>query len=164
MGWSQPDPEAVELALGWLRGQDPRLTLDTLSRRLREAGYGEDVILAAVTARQAELDAALPPGSDLRRRAAMILIAGFFGTWAVLSLLLVRAHDTGYSYGFGGAAAAVLGAVLVPLLLLSLIGVGTSGRLKRGVEGAMVAVLTIPFIFLVIVAGLCVVTTNGLRI
>ena len=35
-----------------------------------------------------------------------------------------------------------------------------SGRLKRGVAGALVMVLIVPFIYLVVVAGLCVATTQ----
>ena len=89
MGWPQPDPGAVETALAWLREQDPRLTLDALGEQLREAGYGEPEVNAAVAARQAELDAALPPGSDLRGRAAAVLLLAFLGVWGAISLALV---------------------------------------------------------------------------
>jgi len=162
MGWQQPQPEQVQAALDWLRGQDPRLSLDALARSLRGAGYGAQEVAAAIEIRQAELDAALPAGSDLRRRAAAILIVAFFGTWAVMSVILIRPVDS--YWHAGGAAALILGALLGGVLLLSLLGVLSSGRLRRGLEGALVAVLTIPFVFLVIIAGLCVVTTNGLTI
>ena len=103
MGWPQPDPEAVETALGWLREQDPRLTLDALGEQLREAGYGEPEITAAVAARQAELDAALPPGSDLRGGAAAILVVTFLAVWGSISLALVVGHvRTQYLSRHGG--------------------------------------------------------------
>jgi hypothetical protein len=164
MGWPQPDAEQVATALAWLRDQDPRLSLQVLAGSLRGAGYGADVVGAAVAARQADLDAALPPGSDQRRTAAALLIVAFFGTWAALSFLLMQPHANGGSYGFGQAAAMVLGVILALILLVSLIGVAASGRLRRGVAGAMAVVLAVPFILLVIVAGLCVVSTNGLTI
>jgi hypothetical protein len=46
------------------------------------------------------------------------------------------------------------------MLLLGLAVVKVSGRLKRGAAGAMVMVLIVPFIYLVVVAGLCVATTQ----
>ena len=164
MGWPQPDAEQVAMALAWLRDQDPRLSLRALAGSLRGAGYSADAVSAAVAARQADLDAALPPGTDRRRRAAALLIVAFFGTWAALSILLVQPHPSSGSYGFGPLAAMVLGGILAPILFVSLLGVAASGRLRRGVAGAMVVVLVVPFILLVIVAGLCVVSTNGLAI
>jgi hypothetical protein len=154
MGWPQPDPGAVETALGWLREQDPRLTLDALGKQLRAAGYAQQDVNAAIAARQAELDAALPPGSDLRGRAGAILVVTFLATWGIISLALV----TGESRSFG--AVLILGAVLLPMLLLGLAIVRESRRLQRGVAGAMVMVFIVPFIYLVVVAGLCVATTN----
>jgi Flp pilus assembly protein TadB len=154
MGWPQPDTGAVETALGWLREQDPRLTLDALGKQLRAAGYAQQDVNAAIAARQAELDAALPPGSDLRGRAGAILVVTFLATWGIISLALV----TGESMSFG--AVLILGAVLLPMLLLGLAIVRESRRLQRGVAGAMVMVFIVPFIYLVVVAGLCVATTN----
>ncbi len=156
MGWPQPDPGAVETALAWLREQDPRLTLDALAKQLRAAGYGEQEVNAAVAARQAELDAALPPGSDLRRRAAAVLIITFLAAWGIITLALVTGSPVQGGYGSEGLGAAILGAVLVPMLLVGLLLIKVSGRLKRGVAGAMVLVLIVPFIYLVVVAGLCV--------
>ena len=158
MEWPQPNPEAVEAALAWLREQDPRLTLEALRKQLREAGYGEPEITAAVAARQAELDAALPPDSDLRGRAAAILVVTFLAAWGIISLALVTGEPI--VYDAGGTAAFILGAALLPMLLLGLAIVKVSGRLKRGAAGAMVMVLIVPFIYLVVIAGLCVATTQ----
>jgi hypothetical protein len=156
MGWQQPDPGDVETALAWLREQDPRLTLDALGKQLRKAGYAEPEVTAAVAARRAELDAALPPGSDLRGRAAAVLVVTFFAVWGLIALALVTGTSQGYFSGSGGGGALILGAVLLPMLLLGLVIVGASGRLKRGVAGAMVMVLIVPFVYLAVVAGLCV--------
>jgi hypothetical protein len=158
MGWQQPDPGAVETALAWLREQDPRLTLDALGKQLREAGHAEPEVTAAVAARRAELDAALPPGSDLRGRAAAVLVVTFFAVWGLITLALVTGEPI--VYDAGGIAALILGGLLLPMLLLGLAIVKVSGKLKRGAAGAMVAVLIVPFIYLVVVAGLCVATTQ----
>jgi hypothetical protein len=161
MGWPQPRPEAVERATAWLREHDATFHAAVLRQRLREQGYEEPEIDAALAIRRAEIEASSPVGADLRGRAAAILIVAFLATWGAIALILTR--PVGGGLQFGGAAATILGMVLAPLLLVSLIGVARSGRLRRGSEGAL-ALLAIPFVLLVIVAGLCVVTTNGLRV
>jgi hypothetical protein len=160
MGWPQPQPEAVEAALAWLRQQDPRLSLDSLARQLREAGYGDAEVTAAIAARQAELDAALPPGSDARPRAALILVATYAIAFAVVAGALVTGSSNSTMYGAEGIAALILAGVLLPVLLLGLLAIGMSGRLRRGTEGAMAAVLILPFLYLVVIAGVCVLTTQ----
>jgi len=160
MGWPQPQPEAVQAALAWLREQDPRLSLDALTGQLRAAGYGELEVRAAIQARQAELDAALPPGSDLRRRASTILIVAFLGTWLVITIASIVGKADSYMYGAQWISAGVLAFLLLIILVPSLALVQRSGRLKRGSYGALAAVLAIPFVFLVIVAGTCVALTD----
>ncbi|HEY3335347.1 MAG TPA: hypothetical protein VGK16_08965 [Candidatus Limnocylindrales bacterium] len=162
MGWPQPRPEVVEKILSWLREQDPRLSPGGLRQALLDAGYAEPEITAAMAARRAELDAALPPGSDLRGRAAAILVVMFLAVWGAISLALVTG-DQQAIYNSGAPAALILGALLLPVLLLGLAAIRISGRLKRGVTGAIVAVLAIPFVFLVIIAGTCVATTDPFR-
>lgn len=161
MGWPQPKPDVVAQALGWLRAQDPRLSLNTLARQLRAAGYPEPDVSAAIAARQAELDAALPPGSDLRGRAATILVVTFLAVWVIISVGLLTGEQL--SYSLGPLAVLILGALLLTVLLVGLAMVRASGRLKRGVTDAMVAVLALPFIFLVVIAGTCVATTDPFR-
>ncbi len=164
MAWPQPQPEAVQAALDWLRAQDPRLSLDALAGRLRAAGYGNLEVDAAIRARQAELDAALPPGTDLRVRAAAILSIAFLGAWGIISLALVVGQpfaDSGSMFsGTEGLSALILGVLLLPVLLIGLAVVRYSGRLRRGSVGAMAWILALPFIYLVIVAGTCVATTQ----
>ena len=96
-------------------------------------------------------------------RAAAILVVAFLGTFGVMAFLLLRPDEL-HSPGMGQLSAMILGVLLAVVGGLSLLGIGVSGRLKRGVQGALVAVLAVPFVFLVIIAGLCVVTTNGLSI
>jgi hypothetical protein len=157
MSWPQPQPEAVEAALAWLRAQDPRHSLDALARQLRDAGYGSLEVDAAIARRQAELDAALPPGTDKRRLAATVLLVAFVGGWAAVTLLLVAGGPYTYMMkGTEGIASLILAALLLPALLLGLAAVRLSGRLRRGVEGAMAWVLVLPVIYLVVLGGTCV--------
>lgn len=160
MSWSQPNPADVQAALAWLREQDPRLSLDALARQLRAAGYGDAVVVAAIASRQAELDAALPPGSDLRGRATAVLVVAFLATWGVITLWLVTGPPSPYLYGAESLAALILGAMLLPMLLLGLALVRVSGRLRRGAAGAMAIVLAVPFIYLVVIAGTCIAATQ----
>jgi hypothetical protein len=145
--------EAVEQAVAWLRST-------TRVHRVRPwtrfaAGDAQAEITAPSGARRA---AAVPAGADWRgggdpdRR--------FLGTWALLSWFLV-ANDTG-SWQIGEVASMILGAILGVIGILSLIAVFASRRLREGAEGALVAVLAIPFVLLLIVAGLCVFTTSGM--
>jgi len=155
-------PKAVDAAAAWLRERAGGYTHEALAEGLRSAGYSDAEIEEAF----ARVDAGVVDGGGaveaLRGRAAAILLLGFIGTWVVMALIL--AMPSGSAYEFGGLAAMILGAVLAPVLVLSLIGVAMSDRLRRGTEGALVGVLAIPFVLLVIVAGLCVGTTGGLRV
>jgi hypothetical protein len=163
MSDDQLRPEAVETAVAWVREHRATFTADALHGGLRDAGYSAAEIAAAFA--RLEADATGGPDRsatrDRRGRAAAILIGGYFITWAVVSYL-VEAPGTGTSGPrYLGLAALILGGILGLLGLASLIGVYNSSRLRQGVEGALVAVLAVPFIFLVIVAGLCVMTTIG---
>jgi hypothetical protein len=164
MNQTDPRPEAVDSAAAWLTEHRATYGTGPLNAQLREGGYSDAEVEAAWARVLGEgaTTAAAPPRGDLRARAASITIVSFLGTFAVLSYFLLNPRVDYASYG--SAAVMVLGALLVPIGLLSLLGIANSGRLKRGAEGALVAVLAIPFVMLVIVAGLCVVTTNGLNI
>jgi hypothetical protein len=153
---SEPElrPEAVEAALAWLRGHQASFTSDALASGLRDAGYSEAEVAAAF----ARLDAGEPAPRDLRSRAATILIVGFLGTWLVLVLRMIAMAGTG---GFVPVAAVILGTILLVIGAISFVGIESSSRLRTGSTGVLVGILAIPFVLLVIVAGLCVATTGG---
>ena len=157
MGWPQPQPEAVQAALDWLRAQDPRLSLDALAGQLRAAGYGNLEVDAAIRTRQAELDAALPPGTDLRSRAATVLMVAFLGTWLVITIASFVNHA---GNDLIGISAGIFAMLLLIILAPTLAVVRSSGRLRHGSYGMLAAILAIPFVLLVIVAGTCVALTN----
>lgn len=153
---SDPDlrPEAVREAAQWLRTNGALYTPEVLTANLRDAGYTDAEIAAA----RVEAATAPPPvAQDLRAKAAAILIVAFLGVWVVFAFLLMRNDEAGY----GSLSAIILAAVLGTVGLISLAAIAANGRLRRGAEGALAAVLAIPFVVLVIVAGLCVLTTGN---
>ena len=155
MSGSEPRPEAVEAALDWLRGHRATFTRDALASGLRDAGYSEAEIAAAFG--RLDREAIEPATQDLRSRAAAILVVGFLGTWLVLVLRMIAIAGTG---GWVGTAAVILGAILLVIGAISFVGIESSSRLRKGTTGALVAILAVPFVLLVIVAGLCVATTG----
>ena len=155
MSESEPRPEAVEAALAWLRGHQATFTRDALASGLRDAGYSEAEIAAAFE--RLDREAMEPATRDLRSRAAAILIVGFLGTWLVLVLRMIAIGGTG---GFVGLAAVILGAILLVIGAISFVGIESSSRLRKGSTGMLIGILAVPFVLLVIVAGLCVATTG----
>ncbi len=151
---NQPRPEAVDAAIAWLRGHQATFTRDALASGLRDAGYSEAEIAAAF-----ERAAIEPAPRDLRSRAAAILIVAFLGTWLVLVLRMIAMAGTG---GFVGMAAVILGAILLVIGAISFAGIESSSRLRKGSTGMLIGILAVPFVLLVIVAGLCVATTGPL--
>jgi hypothetical protein len=155
MSDDEPRPEAVEAATSWLREHQATLTEDALTAGLREAGYSEAEIAAAFG--RLDREAIEPAPRDLRARAAVILVLGFLGTWLVLVLRMIAIAGTG---GWVGTAAVILGAILLVIGAISFAAIESSSRLRKGTTGALVAILAVPFVLLVIVAGLCVATTG----
>ena len=156
MSEDQIRPEAVDAALEWLRGHQATFTRDALASGLRDAGYSEAEIAAAFE--RLDSEAIEPATQDLRSRAAAILIVGFLGTWLVLVLRMIAVGGTG---GYVGTAAVILGAILLVIGAISFAGIESSARLRRGSTGMLVGILAVPFVLLVIVAGLCVATTSS---
>jgi hypothetical protein len=152
-------PEAVEAAAAWIVEHHERYSPDGLGAQLLAAGYSDAEVAAARAEAERRLAGGAPRG-DLRARAAAILIVAFLGTWGILSWLLVAPRENTY----GPIAAGILAMVLAFVALLSLAVISQSRGLKRGAQGALVTILAVPFVLLVIVAGLCLATTgNALR-
>ena len=100
-------PEAVVQAATWILDTKGRYTREALTERLAGAGYTEAEIAAAHD--EAARRMLEPVPTDLRRRAALILVAAYVGTWLVLTLVLIQPTDSGGA-GYGTLAAMVLAA------------------------------------------------------
>jgi len=152
----------VKAATAWLLAHQDRYTEAALFEELRTSGYSDEEI----TAIRAEAQRLAPPPPvddtqyrDYRAIAAIILIVAFLGVWALVTIpwMLPPAGNTyGMSQVVGGILAFALGLIALPTLIVII----DSKRLRRGTLGALVAFLTVPFILLFVVAGLCVVTTG----
>jgi hypothetical protein len=55
----------------------------------------------------------------------------------------------------------ILGTILLIIGAISFVAIESSSRLRKGSTGMLVGILAVPFILLVIVAGLCVATTTA---
>jgi hypothetical protein len=152
----------IKEATAWLLANRDRYTEPALLEELRGSGYTEEEIAAisAEAARLAPPPPLEPAHRDLRAIAAVIVIVGFLGVWAYLSIpwLFPPADANGFP---GATGAAILATLLGLIGLTTLFFIFDSERLRRGTAGALVAVLAVPFLLLFVVAGLCVATTGG---
>jgi hypothetical protein len=160
-----PDPRTnrdVKAATAWLLANRDRYTEAALLDELRTSGYSEEEI----TAIRSEAQRLAPPPRvdetpyrDYRAIAAVILIVAFLGVWALVTIpwmLPPEGNTIGMAQLVGGILAFALGLIALPTLIVII----DSKRLRRGTIGALVAFLTVPFILLFIVAGVCVMTTG----
>jgi hypothetical protein len=96
-----------------------------------------------------------PPAGYVARHprltTAGILVGAYVGMWLLFALVTdwnAAAYLT--------VSIWILGAVLGLVGLMSLVYVSATGRLTSGGRGAIVGALTVPFILLLVIAGLCV--------
>ena len=153
---ADPGTGDLDAARQYIRGHREVYTPEALAEGLRGAGYPEPVIREAFAAELAARPVEPVVVRDLRARAAAIVIVGFLAVWAVLAipLMVVPAQP----YYFRQGAAGILTVILLVIGLLTLAVISDSKRLRNGAEGALAAILVIPFLLLFIVAGICVVT------
>lgn len=159
------NPSPLEEAIAFLEEQDETYTDEALYDALLEAGYPRDVASEALRQRQrseppATAATAADAGpKDLRGRAALALVGGAVLAWlacaAILAVLLP--NDEGVS----GIALFILAAVLALVLLIAVVVALASRSLRTGAQGALTAILVVPFVFFFGLAGTCVVIMSG---
>ncbi len=140
--------------VAYIRAHRDTYTPAAMRAALVEAGYPEDQIDAALKEEEATEPAL---GPDQRPRAALIATGA-----AALMFLVYWIYQAGYSgpaYGGGVWLAQLLAMVLGVGLLIALIPIYFSKKLRQGVEGALVGGLVIPFVILFGIFGTCLVTT-----
>jgi hypothetical protein len=140
-----------------------RFTEAALATAAEGAGYGSDEIAAAagaVARRRADEAAARP----IKARARRSVLLAYGITWLVFAFLFLRpeADSVGYYRGVGPFALGILAVVLFLTLLLALAWIATQRPSADRAESALSIMLSVPFVLLVIVAGLCVTTTQSL--
>ena len=154
----------MEAAAAFVVNNRQRYTPDALRARLREFGYAEAVIDAAFRAERAERREAeragqeRPAGSrDLRGRAATIVIAVAVAAWVVVALISAKPLPPGSNLDFGPLILSIMAVVLGLVVLVSLLVVGLSKKLRRGADGLLVAAVVLPVIVVLGIGGTCLV-------
>jgi hypothetical protein len=140
-----------------------RFTEAALAAAAQSSGYTPDEIataIASVAKRRADEAAAKP----VKARARQYVLTAYGMTFLVFAIALLRptAPDYAYFQGFGPVALGILGFTMVIALLLGLAWVGGRHPSAERAEGALGVMLAVPFVLLVVVAGLCVATTGPL--
>ena len=140
-----------------------RYTEAALASAAATAGYEPDEIAAAakaVATRRAD-EAAVRP---VKAKARWLVLAGYGVTWLIFAFLFLRPEppDPTFYLGTGPVALGILAFVMVIALLLGLAWVGSRRPPADRAQGALGVMLAVPFVLLIIVAGLCVTTTQPL--
>ena len=146
----EQSPEHDDL-VRYIRENRERYTPEAMRAQLIAAGHALEDVDAAFRL----LDAEQPIASalDLRRRAALLMVAAYVGTLLVFAL-----------FARPGVPWQILAGFLVVGALVSLLFIGTSGSLRRAqperIASALAIGLAIPFVILVALAGLCIASTD----
>jgi hypothetical protein len=140
-----------------------RFTEAALSSAAQAAGYSPDEIATAaryVVGRRADEAAAKP----VKARARRFVLAGYGVTFLVFAAGFLRpsAPENTYLRGAGPLALGILGITMLAALLIGLLWIALRRPAADQAEGALGVMLVVPFVLLVVVAGLCVATTSPL--
>jgi hypothetical protein len=141
-----------------------RFTEAALVAAAQPSGYAPDEIATAIgsVARRRADEAAAKP---VKARARRYVLAVYGITFLVFAFALLRptaSPDYSYYRGLGPVALGILGFTMLIALLLGLAWVGGRRPSAERAEGALGVMLAVPFVLLIVVAGLCVVTTGPL--
>ncbi len=150
------DPEVIRY-IAENRGRYTREAIDT---HLLRAGHAREEIDAAWSRLGDEVR---PPPSDDRtfRRAFLGSVVAIYG---ITFLVYAVSFYVGMEEGYESIALIASAIFLVPLLLAAMISIALVRRnqsARRGVAGGLLTALVIPFVLLVIVAGLCTALTDA---
>jgi hypothetical protein len=133
-----------------------RYTPEALRQAASESGYSPEEIDEAysrATRRQRDEEVTAP----IRRRALWIVLAAYALAYTALGVALL---GTDNRYGAATIALGVLTFVLGIALLISINWVRGRRPSAGQLQGAMLTMLSLPFVLLVSVAGLCIATTR----
>jgi hypothetical protein len=159
-GWSDryapPEPGADVVA--YLRANSSRYTREALDARLAADGHPREAVAAAWSVVQSE-DAAAGR-RDRRGQTAAIIALAYFGTWLLVTFLVIAPSNAIYS-----SQAILAGILAVALFIPGLIAVAiarSAGWLRRAGVGRVVAFSLVPLLILFALAGTCVSATQSM--
>lgn len=131
-------------------------TPEALRLAATEGGFSQeeiDVAYGRAVKRQRDEELAGP----IRKRARLIVRAAYGLVYAAFAVAFLTFASRS---GAGGIALVILTVVLAVALSISLTWIKRRQPTAEQVEGALVAMLAVPFVLLVAVAGLCVAGTT----
>jgi hypothetical protein len=147
-----PNPEQPTGSLArYLDTNSGRYTEEALARAARDAGYPDAAVDQALAEARARAAAAAP----VRARATRIVLAAYLITYAVL-VAGMFASEYARRYGGHVIGAVILAFLLLLALLISRAWLRSRARRVGDATSAMAALLSVPIVLLVVVAGLCI--------
>jgi cation transport ATPase len=130
-------------------------TPEALGRAALEAGYTQEDVTAAIAAADARLTAA-EASAPTRRLAQRTILAAYVVTYLLFAMVFLSQR---FSYGIGPIALVILTVVMLVALGVSALWARRGTWSERGGSLDVGAILSVPIILLVLVAGTCAVTT-----
>jgi hypothetical protein len=150
-----PDGGArVETLAAYLRANRETYTSDALTRAAREAGYTDAEI---GTALQRAGGYAAPVGTAQRGRARGVVVGVYAVTFLAFAVLMLS-KPSAFQYGWVFILM-ILAVTLGLALLLSMWTIGRARPTAATASGAIASMVVMPLVLLLVLAGLCVVTT-----
>lgn len=140
-----------------------RFTEAALVAAAQTSGYTADEIAAAtgsVAKRHADETAAKP----VKARARRFVLAAYGITFLVFAIAFLRPGTSQAAYVGGGALLLILAVAMLIALSLGLAWVASRHPAAERAEAALGVMLAVPVVLLIVVAGLCAVTTGPLII
>jgi len=132
------------------RGHTP----EALGRAALGAGYTQEDVQAALAAADARLTAA-EASAPTRAKAQRMILVAYLLTYLVFAIVFL----TQQFYGAGPVFLGILTFSMLVALGLSALWARRSKWIERGAGAGIGAILSVPIILLVLVAGTCVVST-----
>jgi hypothetical protein len=135
------------------RQHQDRYTRHALDQSARIAGYSDNDVAAAWTLIDME-DGGKAPAARFAPIAQVVVVALYLATFL---LFVAGSNMSARTYGVG---VAILAVTLLVVGGIALLMVARARVVSQNPLAALASLLAVPFIFLVVVAGLCVVTTG----
>jgi hypothetical protein len=149
------DGEArLETLAGYLRANREKYTPESLGRAAREAGFTDAEIEAAFERAGGN---ATVVGAPQRAQARALVVAVYAVTFLGFAVLMLS-KPSAMQYGWGFALI-ILAVALGLSLLLSLWTIGRATPTAATASGAIASMVAMPVVLLLVLAGLCVMTT-----
>lgn len=137
-----------------------RFTDTALANAALAAGYStEEITAAAAAVAQRGVDEAA--AKPVKARARRLVLAAYGITFLLFAIAFLRPTPSPSMYVGGGGLLTILAVAMLIAVALGLAWVASRHPTAERAEGALGLMLAVPFVLLILVAGLCVATTSS---